>query len=119
LAPHANHQKSTTPTKSILTPYRQDVGKLIQEQLKLENWSSVRTKYYVTVIENIWIGGSVNKEPQKGLNTLIDLIAWELWKYRNNCIFFLYWAVASVVWWGEISGVGRDSVASCRLETKT
>jgi len=37
-------------------------------------------------------------------------------KYGNiGTIAFFYGAVASVVWWGEISGVGRGPVASCRL----
>lgn len=51
----------------------------------------------------------VNKEPQKGVNTLIILTDWELRKCRN------FMTVDSVVWLGEIGGVGRDPVASCRL----
>ena len=29
----------------------------------------------------------VPKEARKGLNTLIILIAWEIWKFRNSCVF--------------------------------
>lgn len=25
---------------------------------------------------------------RKGLNTLIILVAWELWKHRNRCVFY-------------------------------
>lgn len=27
------------------------------------------------------------KDPKRGLNSLIFLVAWELWKHRNFCVF--------------------------------
>ncbi|RCV06200.1 hypothetical protein SETIT_1G144200v2 [Setaria italica] len=30
---------------------------------------------------------SVPKELRKGLNSLIILVAWDLWKHRNACVF--------------------------------
>ncbi|RCV40403.1 hypothetical protein SETIT_9G050600v2, partial [Setaria italica] len=30
---------------------------------------------------------SVPKEVRKGFNSLIILIAWEVWKHRNDCVF--------------------------------
>ena len=29
----------------------------------------------------------VPKESRKGVNSLIILVGWEIWKHRNNCIF--------------------------------
>nr|ACE86393.1 putative retroelement protein [Sorghum bicolor] len=29
----------------------------------------------------------VPKEARKGLNSLIILVAWEIWKHRNTCVF--------------------------------
>jgi hypothetical protein len=29
----------------------------------------------------------VPKEQKSGLNSLIILVAWELWKHRNDCVF--------------------------------
>uniref|UniRef100_A0A0A8ZPB4 Reverse transcriptase zinc-binding domain-containing protein n=1 Tax=Arundo donax TaxID=35708 RepID=A0A0A8ZPB4_ARUDO len=29
----------------------------------------------------------VDKHKRKGLNSLIILVAWELWKHRNDCVF--------------------------------
>uniref|UniRef100_A0A0A8Y9S1 Uncharacterized protein n=1 Tax=Arundo donax TaxID=35708 RepID=A0A0A8Y9S1_ARUDO len=29
----------------------------------------------------------VDKHLRKGLNSLIILVAWELWKHRNGCVF--------------------------------
>jgi hypothetical protein len=29
----------------------------------------------------------VPKEKKKGMNTIIILIAWQLWKFRNQCVF--------------------------------
>ncbi|WVZ82995.1 hypothetical protein U9M48_030188 [Paspalum notatum var. saurae] len=37
-----------------------------------------------------WWSGAVNqvpKEVKKGLNSLIILVAWEIWKHRNDCVF--------------------------------
>uniref|UniRef100_C6JRM6 Reverse transcriptase zinc-binding domain-containing protein n=1 Tax=Sorghum bicolor TaxID=4558 RepID=C6JRM6_SORBI len=30
---------------------------------------------------------AVPKEIRKGLNSLIILVAWEIWKHRNSCVF--------------------------------
>ena len=30
---------------------------------------------------------AVPKEMRKGLNSLIILVAWEIWKHRNDCVF--------------------------------
>ena len=30
---------------------------------------------------------SVPKAERKGLNSLIILVAWEVWKHRNSCVF--------------------------------
>jgi hypothetical protein len=30
----------------------------------------------------------VPKEMKKGLNSLIILVPWEVWKHRNSCVFF-------------------------------
>jgi hypothetical protein len=37
-----------------------------------------------------WWCKSINglpKDPKKGLNSLIILVVWELWKHRNFCVF--------------------------------
>jgi hypothetical protein len=37
-----------------------------------------------------WWSSSIRvtpKELQKGLNTLVFLVAWDIWKHRNACIF--------------------------------
>lgn len=30
---------------------------------------------------------SIPKEIRKGLNSLIILVSWEVWKHRNSCVF--------------------------------
>lgn len=30
---------------------------------------------------------AVQKEMRKGLDSLIILVAWEIWKHRNDCVF--------------------------------
>jgi hypothetical protein len=30
---------------------------------------------------------AIPKEAHKGLNSLIILVAWEIWKHRNTCVF--------------------------------
>ena len=34
-----------------------------------------------------WWSKAVPKEIMKGLNSLIILFAWEIWKHRNHCVF--------------------------------
>nr|TKW11472.1 hypothetical protein SEVIR_6G235500v2 [Setaria viridis] len=35
-----------------------------------------------------WLAiSSVPKEVRRGLNSLIILVAWEVWKHRNSCVF--------------------------------
>ena len=46
-----------------------------------------------------WWSGAVNqapKEVKKGLNSLIILVAWEIWKHWNNCVFEGYSPSVSV-----------------------
>ena len=34
---------------------------------------------------------AIPKEARKGLNSLIILVAWEIWKHRNTCVFDNKW----------------------------
>jgi hypothetical protein len=34
-----------------------------------------------------WAASSLLKEKMKGFNSLVILVAWTIWKHRNECVF--------------------------------
>uniref|UniRef100_A0A0A9HM32 Uncharacterized protein n=1 Tax=Arundo donax TaxID=35708 RepID=A0A0A9HM32_ARUDO len=56
----------------------------------------------------------VAKEHRKGLNSLVILIAWEIWKHRNDCVFNN--ARPSVV--AVIETVAKESALWCSAGAK-
>jgi hypothetical protein len=52
---------------------------------------------------------SVEKNLRKGLNSLIILVAWEIWKHRNSCVF--EGAIPCVQ--GVVSAVAEEGNAWC------
>ena len=66
--------------------FARQVWSLILQQLGLLQLAPQPT---VTRFSGWWKRSiaAVPKEAHKGLNSLIILVAWEIWKHRNSCVF--------------------------------
>jgi hypothetical protein len=66
--------------------FAQQVWSLVLQQLGLLQLAPQPT---VTHFLGWWkkVAAAVPKEARKGLNSLIILVAWEIWKHRNSCVF--------------------------------
>jgi hypothetical protein len=66
--------------------FARQVWSLVLQQLRL---LQLAPQPSVTCFSGWWKRSiaAVPKEARKGLNTLIILVAWEIWKHRNTCVF--------------------------------
>ena len=65
--------------------FARQVWFIIFQRLGLSSISPVSTSKFSSWW--YWAIKDVPKEMKKGLNSLITLVAWEIWKHRNECVF--------------------------------
>jgi hypothetical protein len=43
-------------------------------------------RFNINLVGGVEQQRQISKESRKGMNTVITLVAWELWKHRNDCL---------------------------------
>ncbi|PVH63837.1 hypothetical protein PAHAL_2G117900 [Panicum hallii] len=73
------------------------MGKLGWPSPEKDRIQEVTTRLETAVFSSWWYRAlkTVNKQHKKGLNSLIILVAWELWKHPNGCV---QWSHPMLVW---------------------
>jgi hypothetical protein len=77
--------KRWKPSITFLSPVAREVWSLVLNRIIL----TVRPSRIVNRFNSWWdrASAALPKEERKGFNSLVIIVAWELWKHSNACVF--------------------------------